>query len=386
MTRIARLTPLGLRESVRWRLPRTPVALADRQAAVVVLGSVMAYGLVMKLLSGVSVGSLIGVVLMFEPIAAAAILFVALISVAVWIIRASSRDSIETRLFWLLVAGSMAWLTFPLFGMFKQVVLPLRGFLWDRSLAHIGRMLLGVSPWQVTHSVFGSLPATRFLDSIYSLWLILIFAFPMVVAVVFGDPRVRFRLIFSWFAAWVVIGTLAAWVFASAGPVYFNALVGHDANYAALQLRLAGLEHLAEAQGRPIAALEFQPILLNAFRLRDYAPAGGISAMPSMHVALATLLVIGGFQHNRLWGALLATYALLIWIASIHFGWHYFIDGPVAALMMLGLWRASAPLAARLYPAPSSSPMTAVQGELSPLPSPPHLRNFFESTWKRRPL
>ena len=380
------MKPTTLGDSGHRRLPPNPVGLVDRRAAVVVLGSVFAYGFVMQRLSGVSVGSLIGVVMMFEPIAAAVILFVALVATTVWIARPDVRDNVESRLFWLLVAGSMAWLTFPLFGMFKQVVLPLRGFLWDRSLAHIGRLLLGVSPWQVTHSVFGSLRATRFLDSVYSLWLILIFAFPMVAAVAFGDPRVRFRLIFSWFSAWVVIGTLAAWVFASAGPIYYNALVGPDANYAALQLRLAGLERLATTDGHPLAALEFQPVLLNAFRLRDYAPAGGISAMPSMHVALAILLVISGFQRNRLWGIALTTYALLIWIASIHFGWHYFVDGPVAALMMLSLWWASAPLAARLYPAPDGSPITAVHGELSPLPSPPHLRNFFESTWKRRPL
>ena len=380
------MNPATLRDGGRRRLPPNPVGRVDRRAAVVVLGSVFAYGVVMQRLSGVSVGSLIGVVMMFEPIAAAIILFVALVATTVWIARPDVRDNIEARLFWLLVAGSMAWLTFPLFGMFKQVVLPLRGFLWDSSLAHIGRLLLGVSPWQVTHSVFGSLRATRFLDSVYSLWLILIFAFPMVAAVAFGDPRVRFRLIFSWFSAWVVIGTLAAWVFASAGPIYYNSLVGPDANYAALQLRLAGLERLATADGHPLAALEFQPILLNAFRLRDYTPAGGISAMPSMHVALAILLVISGFQRNRLWGIALTTYALLIWIASIHFGWHYFVDGPVAALMMLSLWWASAPLAARLYPAPDGSPITAVHGELSPLPSSPHLRNFFESTWKRRPL
>ncbi len=380
------MIPWRLHDAMRWRLPSSPVGLADRHAAVVVLGSVLAYGFVMQRLSGVPVGSLINVALLFEPIAAAVILFVALVATTVWIVRPTTRRGFETHLFWLLVAGSMAWLTFPLFGMFKQIILPLRGFLWDRSLAHVGRMLLGVSPWQVTHSLFGTLSATRFLDSVYSLWLILIFAFPMVVAVAFGDPRIRFRLIFSWFSAWVVIGTLAAWVFASAGPVYYNALIGHDANYAALQLRLASLKHLAEAQGHPLAALEFQPLLLNAFRLRDYAPAGGISAMPSMHVALATLLVIGGFKRSRLWGLAFTTYALLIWIASIHFGWHYFVDGPVAALMMLGLWKASAPIAARLYPAPGNSPITAVQGELSPLPSPPHLRNFLLSTWKRSPL
>lgn len=370
---------LNLPASVAGFIAPSEVDPADRRAAVVVLGSLLAYGFVMQRTSGVPVGTLIGVIMMFEPIASAVILFVALVAVGSWIASPETRDRIETRLFWLLVSGSMAWLTLPLFGMFKQVVLPMRGFVWDRSLAHIGRMIIGVSPWRVTHALFGSLPATRFLDSVYSLWMILIFAFPMVVAVGFGNSRIRFRLLSSWLAAWVVIGTLAAWVFASAGPVYFNALIGHDASYAELQLRLASLERLAEAQGRPLAALQFQPILLDAFRLHTFAPAGGISAMPSMHVALATLLAIGGFQRNRAWGSILATYALLIWIASIHFGWHYFVDGPVAALMMLGLWKASAPLAARLYPEPSPA-ITAEQGELSPLPSPPHLRNFFEST------
>lgn len=376
--------PLG--DGPPWRLARSPVGFADRRAAVVLLGSILTYGFVRQWLSGVSIGSLVGVAVMFEPIAAATILLVALIAGLLWIVVPETGHKFEVRLFWLLVAGSMTWLTFPLFGMFKQIVLPMRGFTWDHSIAHIGRMLFGISPWQITHQVFGSLAGTRLLDSIYSLWLILIFVFPMVVAVSFANPRVRFRLIFSWFGAWVLIGTLAAWIFASAGPIYYNALVGHDANYSILQSRLAHLQLLATAEGHPLSALEFQPLLLNSFRLHGYAAAGGISAMPSMHVALAVLLAIGGFQRNRLWGGVLATYALLIWIASIHFGWHYFLDGPVAALMMLGVWKATAPLAARLYPEDCSSPITAVQGELSPLPSPPHLRYFFESMWKRRPL
>ena len=72
--------------------------------------------------------------------------------------------------------------------------------------------------------------------------------------------------------------------------------------------------------------------------------------MPSMHVAMATLMAIGGFKYSRPWGALLTVYALLIWIGSIHFGWHYFIDGPVATVMMAGVWVLTAPVARCCYP------------------------------------
>jgi hypothetical protein len=375
----------------------------DRRAALVLLALLLTYGLSLQRLSGVAPPALVGVAFIFEPVAAFSMVLIAGLAAAIWLVTPRARVQVRHHLFWLIVAGAIAWLMFPFFGMFKQMVLPTRGFPWDRTFAHVGRWLFGVSPWTLAHAAFGSMAGARLLDFLYSIWLPLAFAFPQVVAVAFVDPLVRFRLILSWLAAWVVIGTLAAWAFASAGPIYFNSLIGPDHSYALLQLRLSEIGRLAAEQGRPIAALEFQPMLLNAYHQGGYGPAGGISAMPSMHVALATLLAIAGFQRGRAWGILFALYALLIWVGSIFFGWHYFVDGPVAAVMMIGLWKLSAPLARRIYrpaqglagnagdvaggfAAASSSPMTAVQGEFSPRPSPPHLRNFFESTWKRRPL
>jgi len=391
---------------LRAELPGGPVAAVERRAALVLLVALLAYGGVVQQVSGVSPRALTGVAIVFEPMAAFSMLLVATLASAIWLAVPEARANLQTRLFWLIVAGTMAWLLFPLFGMFKQVVLPGRGFPWDRTFAHVGRWMFGVSPWTLVHAAFGNMAGARLLDFLYSVWLPLIFVFPMVVAVTFADSVLRFRLILSWFAAWVMIGTLAAWAFASAGPIYFNSLIGPDHSYALLQQRLAHLAALAAAQGSPIAALEFQPMLLESYRLRDYAPAGGISAMPSMHVAMATLLAIAGFHRNRAWGALFTLYALMIWAGSIFFGWHYFVDGPVAAAMMIALWKLSGPVARLVYrtagsedgklagavavagpfAAASSSAMTAVQGELSPRPSPPHLRNFFESMWKRSPL
>ena len=90
--------------------------------------------------------------------------------------------------------------------------------------------------------------------------------------------------------------------------------------------------------------------------------------MPSMHVALATLIGIAGFQRNRAWGIVLSSYAFLIWIGSIFFGWHYIVEtldyvrahvvpviGPVAALMIFAIWKGSAPLARLMYPGRSAT-------------------------------
>jgi TRAP-type C4-dicarboxylate transport system permease small subunit len=106
----------------------------------------------------------------------------------------------------------------------------------------------------------------------------------------------------------------------------------------------------AAAQGHPIASLEYQSRLLLTYRTHDFAPGGGISAMPSMHVAMTALLAIIAFRINRWLGVIFTTFGLTVWLATIHFGWHYFVDGPVGALMMLALWRISEPIIAFVYP------------------------------------
>jgi membrane-associated phospholipid phosphatase len=107
---------------------------------------------------------------------------------------------------------------------------------------------------------------------------------------------------------------------------------------------LHALDRQASNYGLSVQALYFQDML----RQSQGGPlvfASGISAMPSMHVAMATLFVIGGFQKSRRLGYFFLCYAVLIWIASIHLGWHYAADGILGALMMTSLWLVSAPIA-----------------------------------------
>jgi PAP2 superfamily len=252
------------------------------------------------------------------------------------------RWQLDMRALWLLVAMLLCGSTLPLFELFKQLILPARGFPLDPALARIDRALFfGHDAWEVSHALFGSVAATLVLDRAYSMWLVFMFPFPMVVVMAIKDVRMRARLLGTWLAAWIVIGGIGAWLFGSAGPCYYDQLVGPPGRFAGFHRAMANLTAAAGATGQSITALDFQAMLASELNHKGLVAAGGISAMPSMHVAMAVLFAIAGFARTRWLGWVFSIYALLIWIGSIHLGWHYAIDGIVGAALMLGLWRLS---------------------------------------------
>lgn len=248
----------------------------------------------------------------------------------------------DVRAPWLLMAILMAGTTLPLFELFKQTILPMRGFPLDQPLAKIDRLLFfGNDAWRATHFLFGSVQATLLFDRAYAIWLPLMFLFPAVAVMATPDARVRARLLGCWLGSWIIIGSLGAWILGSAGPCYYEALVGPNPGFAEMNRHLAALASEAQGRGQSVAAVGFQSMLLNGRLDSQFVSAGGISAMPSMHVAMALLFAIAGFCVSRPIGWIMAIYAVTIWIASIHLGWHYAIDGIVGAGMMWGLWHLS---------------------------------------------
>ncbi len=255
------------------------------------------------------------------------------------------RWTFDLRARWLILAILMVGQTLPLFELFKQHILPARGFPLDPYVAALDRFLFaGQDAWRVTHALFGSVSGTLFFDRVYALWLPMMFLFPMVAVMAARDERVRARLLGCWIISWVLIAGLGAWIFGSAGPCYYIQLVGPDAGFAELNARLAALGAEAQKKGQVLAVLDFQAMLLAQHLNPAFLPAGGISAMPSMHVAMATLFALGGYQIARPLGHVMTIYAVLIWIGSVHLGWHYASDGIAGAAMMALLWHVSGKL------------------------------------------
>ena len=230
------------------------------------------------------------------------------------------------------------------FNSFKQMVLPLAGFRFDPLFAELDRMLfLGVDPWRVTHAIFSSPNATLMIDSSYHGWFVPMSLGVIVCAYLAKDSyRLRTQYLLTYMGVWIGIGSIMAYLLPAAGPIYYSHFVGPSPTFDALSQSLLSAQAETES---PLAALRNQAKLLAAFGSSKLQVGGGISAMPSVHNALAVLFALGGYQLNRVLGWVFGLYAVLIWIGSIHLGWHYAVDGPVAAIVTVAMWRASGRLA-----------------------------------------
>lgn len=233
------------------------------------------------------------------------------------------------------------------FNSFKQMVLPLAGFSWDPGLASADKALfLGTDPWRLTHALFSSPQATLWIDRIYHGWFV-----PMSLGLIVCAwmPRSTFRLrtqyMLSYIGVWIGIGSVLAFLMPSAGPCFYEHFVGANPGYHDLMARLAGAQ---AATGATLTSLSNQATLLKLFQSDTLIVGGGISAMPSVHNGLAVLFALAAFRLNRTAGWILAAYAVFIWLGSIHLGWHYALDGLVAAGLTFGIWAVCGRIAAAL--------------------------------------
>ena len=90
----------------------------------------------------------------------------------------------------------------------------------------------------------------------------------------------------------------------------------------------------ADSSTRALFAPRIQSGLLNGFG--GTFIGSGISAMPSLHVAMAYLLYLAVSARLKL---IALVYVGLIWIGSVHLGWHYAVDGLLSILVVFLIWR-----------------------------------------------
>ncbi len=224
------------------------------------------------------------------------------------------------------------------FGTLKMLMPLAREFDWDDRLAAADKLLFfGYQPWEFTHAIFGTAYLNWAIDIIYTLWVALLFTAVLFYALL--EPRYeRARFFLSFAAAWLLIGVVGAYVFASAGPCYTH-LIGavSAAEFAPLMDRLKAVHE----GGFKLGAYEWQSVLWRHHSTQDYGFAMGVSAMPSMHNAITVLYALSLARASRTMRVAAWTFAALIFIGSIHLGWHYAVDGIVAGVMAWGVWVAA---------------------------------------------
>jgi hypothetical protein len=227
------------------------------------------------------------------------------------------------------------------FGSWKAAIPEFQPFRWDETLRNVDLALHGgVHPWKLLQPALGNPKVTSILDRAYQLWLLSI---PVMLSwqAWSSDWHLRRRFLIAFTLSWIVLGTVGAIAASSVGPCFFGLLTGDHDSYGPLMRYLRDVNETT-----PLKALETQRLLWWAYQLDDPNPFTRISAMPSVHVAVAGLYAILGWRTGPWVGVALTFYAALILIGSIHLGWHYAIDGYVSLIMLVPIWWLGGRLAA----------------------------------------
>jgi hypothetical protein len=187
---------------------------------------------------------------------------------------------------------------------------------------------------------------TRFFDAMYHSWFV-----PTTLGLCFvglcATPRTRCQYVTAYVAVWIVLGALLAYLFPAAGPAFYRDLVSPTgaAPFVAVHQQL-----MADGtSGGFLTSVFNQAYLLRNLNSPTLVVGGGISAVPSVHNAMAVLFAIVSFRIHRVLGLAMSAFAATIWVASVYLNWHYAVDGLAGGLGAMALWKLSGMIVDRLF-------------------------------------
>lgn len=203
------------------------------------------------------------------------------------------------------------------------------GYSWDAFFADADRYVFGDDVWHLTRHLLGS-SNSRFWEWLYTVgWGGAFFIVANAISL-FGTKRLAGVYFTAMLATWLIGGCLMAYAFSAAGPVFAQQFdPGLYGRFNPLRETLAG--SLGDG---PIRFT--QQYLANMAHVHVAIKGGGISAMPSMHVAAASIYVLAARGTKLMSPAVL--FWMIIFVASGYFGYHYWVDGIAAAAVAFLCW------------------------------------------------
>lgn len=212
---------------------------------------------------------------------------------------------------------------------FKILIPDVVPFYADEWAARFDARLHGVVPWQWAHSVWPDSWSSALMVAYGKIWFVYWIATPLYVAL-WLRPDLARQYLWAFLLTLIICGNVLALMFSSVGPIYYDHFIT-DPQFEEFQASLKSLDGSE-------SVLIYANYLLGSYESGDNAFGTGISAIPSMHVAVVVLNAWLFSQLNRIAGTLAWGFALLIQFGSVYTGWHYAIDGYLSAIVVTAIW------------------------------------------------
>ena len=207
------------------------------------------------------------------------------------------------------------------YNIFKHCIPLIKPFSWDPILLKADLILLNKhSFWLLIDKYLPINNLNKIFDMIYISWFIL-FLVIVFWQQVTADRQLRKQFFTAWLATWFFLGNITAVLFSSAGPCFYDEFYkSTPAIIQPVQFKLNAL-NTSELK-TDIAKSE----LIENSRKTTFRIGYGISAFPSLHVAVSViyaLLFIKKFKNVK---CIAWLYVFLIMISCVYLGFHYMVD------------------------------------------------------------
>lgn len=204
------------------------------------------------------------------------------------------------------------------------------GYGWEAIWADLDKLIFGMDAWQWSHRLMPDGLATAWTFYYSVVWGFVLLFSGMLISL-FASRRFAATYFTALMLSWLIGGIGMAMCMSAAGPVFAH--LADPALIAQFRPLHAELSRLLASDD---LVLTSQRYLEAAAGIKVAVKGGGISAMPSMHMATCTVLVLAAWRTSWLLLALL--FWALTFFGSIYLGYHYAVDAPVAAVVAVGCW------------------------------------------------
>jgi len=204
----------------------------------------------------------------------------------------------------------------------------------DVMQANIDRMIhFGVDPFHWLFALAKNDIVLHAVEALYNqVWFLVVFGVLFYIAISPQTRRLRVRYILCYMLTWAIVGNLFASIFNSAGPIFYHLVTGDGARFSE---QLGFLGHTANESTSSLATAQ----MLWERRADGIVSVGsGISAFPSVHVAVSALQVFFAFEASKRLGFVALAFLGFVMFGSVYLGWHYAIDGYAAIVIVAGIY------------------------------------------------